>query len=381
MQRNLSRRHRPASHQLRIHSRHAPVHDSPQRIDVPLPSIIQRHHHHRRPAIHNAARVPRRHRPSFPECRTQLCQSLDRRLRTPVIVFGEHLARWLAFVIAQWNRRQLFLQTPSFICRIRQLLRAQRKFILRLPRDPLLLAIQLGRVRHVEPAIGIKQCHHQRIFQFAARRQRKPVAPADRERRLGHCLHPARQHDFRFVGLDHLRRADDRLHSRPAQPVHSQCRSLNGQPRPQPHVARPIDRVARSLLRVAEHDVIEVLRIDPRALDRRLGRHRAQFLRRIIFELPAIASKGRARPADNGNITWFQHESWLNREVDGPRPTGEFNSRKGTSPKADWKLAICNWFSNQKGIQTIRMWRIQITNHKLQIPTPLRPKPRTEERG
>ncbi len=99
----------------------------------------------------------------------------------------------------------------------------------------------------------------------------------------------------------------NRLHPRPAQPVHRQRRSLNRQSRPQPHMPRPIQRIARSLLRIAKHRMIEFLGIDPRPLNRPLGRNRAQLLRRKIFQLAAIAAKGRARPADNRDITRFQH--------------------------------------------------------------------------
>src|SRR5208337_2501291 len=86
-----------------------------------------------------------------------------------------------------------------------------------------------------------------------------------------------------------------------------------------------VDRIARSLLRVAEHGMIEVFRIDPCPLNRSLRRHRAQFLRRVILDLPAIASKGRARAADNGNVSRFQHESCLGKEMAGQKPTCEFN--------------------------------------------------------
>ena len=73
---------------------------------------------------------------------------------------------------------------------------------------------------------------------------------------------------------------------------------------------RPIERVARGLLRVAEHDVIKLLRINGRAVtsrscNRRLPRNRAQFLRRIVFDFSAIAPKGRARPADDGDVSRF----------------------------------------------------------------------------
>jgi hypothetical protein len=71
---------------------------------------------------------------------------------------------------------------------------------------------------------------------------------------------------------------------------------------------RAIQSVARSLLRVAKHSVIEFFRVDSGALDRTFAGDRAQFLRREIFQLAAIAAKGRPRPTHNCNVTWFQHD-------------------------------------------------------------------------
>ena len=141
--------------------------------------------------------------------------------------------------------------------------------------------------------------------------KREAVASANGKRRLRHRFHAARKHHFRFVGLNHLRRADNRLHARAAEPVHGQCRSFDRQARAQPNMPRSIERVARGLLRVAEDDVIEVFGLDSRALNRCRRRDRTEFLRRIVFDFSAIAAKGRARPTDNGNVSGFQHEVLL----------------------------------------------------------------------
>jgi hypothetical protein len=71
---------------------------------------------------------------------------------------------------------------------------------------------------------------------------------------------------------------------------------------------RPVQRIARGLLRVAEHSMVKFLRINPGPLDRSLGGNRAQLLRRKIFQLPAIAAKGRPRPTDDGDISRLQHD-------------------------------------------------------------------------
>ena len=54
--------------------------------------------------------------------------------------------------------------------------------------------------------------------------------------------------------------------------------------------------------------MIKLLHLQARARDRSLARDGPQFLRRKIFQLAAIASKGRACPAHNRDITRFQHD-------------------------------------------------------------------------
>src|SRR5579872_7528758 len=101
-----------------------------------------------------------------------------------MVVFGQHLARELTFAIFEWNRDEFFLDSPRFVGRIRRLLGAQRELVLRLPRNSLLLSVELGGVGHVQTTIGVKQSHHQRIFQLAAGSQRESVSTPNREWRL-----------------------------------------------------------------------------------------------------------------------------------------------------------------------------------------------------
>src|ERR1700682_3355412 len=70
---------------------------------------------------------------------------------------------------------------------------------------------------------------------------------------------------------------------------------------------RAIQSVAGSLLRVAKHCMIKFFGIDPSPLDRALGRDCSQLLRGKVLQLAAIAAEGRASPADDGNISRFQH--------------------------------------------------------------------------
>ncbi len=72
-------------------------------------------------------------------------------------------------------------------------------------------------------------------------------------------------------------------------------------------MASAIKCVSGSLLRVAEDDVVEFLGIDSGALDGRLASYGAEFLRGIVFDFAAVAAEGRARPADDCDVAWFQH--------------------------------------------------------------------------
>ena len=140
---------------------------------------------------------------------------------------------------------------------------------------------------------------------FAAGSKSKTVASANHERRLRHRFHAARQHHIGFAQLNHLRRVDDGLHSRSAQTIHRESWRFDGQTGSQSDMARAVKSVARSLLRVAKNHVIEFFRVQPGALDGTLTRNGAEFLRREIFQLAAITSKGRTRPADNCDVSWF----------------------------------------------------------------------------
>ncbi len=104
--------------------------------------------------------------------------------------------------------------------------------------------------------------------------------------RLRHGFHAAGEHHVRFAQLDHLRRIDDGLHARSAQPVHGERRRLDRQSRAQGHMPGAIEGVTRSLLRVAEDGVVEFLGIKSGALDGAFAGDGAQFLAVKSFSLP-----------------------------------------------------------------------------------------------
>jgi hypothetical protein len=74
-------------------------------------------------------------------------------------------------------------------------------------------------------------------------------------------------------------------------------------------VASAVQSIARSLLGVAEDDVVEIIWVKPCAINGTLARDRSEFLCREIFQLAAVTAKGRTRPTHNCNVPWFEHGS------------------------------------------------------------------------
>ena len=113
-------------------------------------------------------------------------------------------------------------------------------------------------------------------------------------------------------------------------------------------MARAVEGVAGSLLRVAEHDVVELLGIDSRALDRALSRDCAQFLRGEIFQFAAVAPHGRTRAADDRNVTGFQHEILIER--------GQMLERKLISVAKSCELRILRFGLNGSRHRIAVLW-------------------------
>ena len=70
-------------------------------------------------------------------------------------------------------------------------------------------------------------------------------------------------------------------------------------------MARAIERIAGGLLRISEDGMIEVLGGDSGTLDGSFRSDGSEFLGRIVFDFSAVTSKGRTRPADDGNVSRF----------------------------------------------------------------------------
>ena len=84
---------------------------------------------------------------------------------------------------------------------------------------------------------------------------------ANHVRRLAHVLDAAGEHDVRFAELDQLRAADGGLDAGPAQAVDRQRRHFLRHAGLERDVPRAVDRVAARLQHVAEHGVIDPVRL------------------------------------------------------------------------------------------------------------------------
>jgi hypothetical protein len=73
-------------------------------------------------------------------------------------------------------------------------------------------------------------------------------------------------------------------------------------------VTRSVKSVVRGLLGVADDDVIELRRIDFRAMDGFAGGDGSEFLGREILELSAIARHGCARAGEDGDVSSVGHD-------------------------------------------------------------------------
>ena len=153
---------------------------------------------------------------------------------------------------------QLFLQTSGLVGVVGAFLRAQGKLVLHLASYALLIGIEFGGIGHVQAAIRVEQRHHERIFQLAFAEADAPAHAANHVRRLRHGLHSAGQRDFRLAKLDHLRGGHNRLHAGTAQAIDRERRNFHRHSGLKRHMPRAVDGISRGLLRVADHDVIDL---------------------------------------------------------------------------------------------------------------------------
>ncbi len=162
-------------------------------------------------SIDNSARIARRDRAFFSKGSAQLGQLFHRSIRLDVIV-RFHFELLAALFHLQWND---FFSKQSFLHRFRaKLVAAIGEFILSFARDAEFLRQVLRSLRHIKTAIRILQrCEKQILHHRLSPKTHSLSQTPNRERRLAHIFHSARNSHFGFAELHQLRCGNQRLNS------------------------------------------------------------------------------------------------------------------------------------------------------------------------
>ena len=130
-------------------------------------------------------------------------------------------------------------------------------------------------------------------------------APAHRrrvERRVGHRLGAAREHDLRRAALHLHRRVEHGLQPRAAAPVDLQPGRGDGEPRVERHDPADRGRLHRGVA-VAEQHVVDGGRVESGALEQRPHDGGGQLVRRDVAQCAAEAADRRAQRLADDRVT------------------------------------------------------------------------------
>ena len=156
----------------------------------------------------------------------------------------------------------------------------------------------LGRDAHVVAVERVGQEQRDPILEGGVAEARAEAVRARVVRQPAHVLGAAGDDDLRVAGLDEPRRSVDRLEAAATEAVERERGRLDRYPRLDRGVSRDVG-VLRDLPDAAHQDVIDLVGLDPRALDRGFDRNRAKFSRRLVLEPSPEAPDGSARSGDN----------------------------------------------------------------------------------
>src|SRR6185503_7505770 len=144
-------------------------------------------------------------------------------------------------------------------------------------RDAVFAAEVLGGVCHAEAVVRIDERDPEVVLELLLAERQTPARAADLVRGHAHVLGAAGEDELGLSELDLLRREQDRLKARSTEPVDRERGDLLGDAALQPDVAGEIHSVARGLQHVAEYDLVDLLWVDLRALERTLRRDDAEI--------------------------------------------------------------------------------------------------------
>ena len=178
----------------------------------------------------------------------------------------------------------------------RALVRLDRELVLRLAADVVRLGQVLRGDAHVDVVEGVGEPAHDRVDDLGVAHARSPARVRHPVGAAAHRLRAAGDGDVGLAGRDRLGGGDDRLHARPAQPVDRERGHLLGDARLHRHDPRHVHVLGRRVDHVPEHDLVDLVRLDPGALERRLDGGRAQIGGGDVLQVRRSGRQPCARP-------------------------------------------------------------------------------------
>src|SRR6266849_4277961 len=199
---------------------------------------------------------------------------------------------------------QFFLHTAGFVRSIRSLLAAQSVRVSIFTCDAILFSEFFGSERHWQTTVGVRQAHHQRIFQRAATEFEAVAQPANHKRRLGHVFHATGKNQLALAEQQPLCCLRDRFNSRSAQSIYRHRGRFGFQPGFQGDVSGSVKRISAGLHHIAKNGVIELGRIRVRTANRFLRGRCRQINCRNIGKCAGVTRHRRARACHNYYVCW-----------------------------------------------------------------------------
>jgi hypothetical protein len=282
-------RHRADAHRGGIDAAVCVGQDPAAHRSAQLLRLLGRHQHDRRARVVHPGGVAGRDGAIGLEHGLQLGHRLHRRLRPHVLVAGE---RHLLLLHLHLDGNDLVVELARLLRGVRPAVRLERELVLLLAADVVRLGEVLRGDPHVDAVERVGQTADDGIDHLGLAHPRAPAYVRHPVRPAAHRLRATRDDDVGLAGLDRLRRGHDRLNARAAQPIHRECRRLLGDPGGDPHDARHVHVLRRGVDDVAEHHLLDPLRLDAGTVHGSGHRRRAKLGRGDVLQALAVGTDG-----------------------------------------------------------------------------------------
>ncbi len=323
LQRLQTRRHRPQTHHRRINTRRRRRTHHRHHLQPQLPRQLILHHHQSSRPVIDPRRIPRRHRPILRKRRPQLCERLQTRIPTRMLI-GIHHNR-ITLPLRHLHRHNLIRKPTRLNRRLRLHLRRKGKPILILPRHTIFLRHVLRRLAHPirmmhrrQPRIR-KPPSERRIVRLRNPPLIRHLRLRHHDRRTAHALHPAHDKHIPMVRLDHPGSHVQRSQARRTQPIKRhpghRLRKTSQQPRHPRHVSVILTR----LIRRPEVNVLNQVSRHSRPPDRLTNHDRRQIVRPNRRQTTPITTN--RRPNRRTYCCTSHHDDNIVAYTNGRQPT------------------------------------------------------------